>query len=241
MESELEQIRAENTRLKTRQEEVFRLFATNIPFELRTPLAAIRGLSDLILQDSGNLTDQQKEYLSQIQSANETMICAIDFVADYARYGFTKADEPQKISLLDFEQIIFDPIREFFAGSEKDLITIFKSFSLRVNQYGIRADSLALTKAIDRIFRELFSYRNVDQIKVRLNNKNENLHIQIQAPIELRTEPLHRTIYQNYYDQGHIDLAVQAIIELYDGQVESRVENGIAIVQIQLPLVKLDI
>lgn len=240
METELEQLRAENERLKMRQEKILRLLATHLPFEVRTHLNSIRGLAELVKKDSENLTEQQHEYLDGILSANNYMYCAIELITDYSRHGFRTHDVVGITSLACFGSMILKPSTEIFTQFGEEAFKAAENYSVDVNQFGLKADSMAIKAMLVRIFSELFSYHLVDQIKLEISNSDNSFLIHISAPNELRPEPLYQTIYQNDYEEELTDWAVQAIVELYGGEVRSSVVDEIIQIQIAFPLVEVD-
>ena len=169
METELEQLRAENELLKLRQEKILRLFARDVPFELRTPITTIRGFAELLKKDAQNFTDQQLDYLSNIQLASNHLFKIANFATDYARHGFTKPDLSHPVKVADFEDVIIKPIAEHFSKLSEQVYIVSENYMRDPNSCGLFISDLAGQRVLDRIFGELFNFYAVDHIRLLLS------------------------------------------------------------------------
>lgn len=239
METEIERLRAENEKLKKKQERILRLFGSHVPFDIKIPMSAIQGYTQLLKQDAQDFTEQQLEYLGYIQLATKHLYKIVNFSTDYARYGFEKPELTNPIKIADFEADILKPIAQRF---KDQTLTVSKKFCSNVDSCGLLISDLAIQRALDRIVAELFSYYAVDQINLCLVCLEDKFSIQIFVPDELRDEPLDAAIYKNRYEDGeHIDWAVAAIVELYDGSLQYGVNDGMIQIEISFPLVEVDL
>lgn len=78
-------------------------FVSLASHQLRTPLSAINWYSEMLLNgDAGKLTDEQSEYLHQIQGGNHRMIDLVNSLLDASRLDLGKlANSPEPIDMND--------------------------------------------------------------------------------------------------------------------------------------------
>lgn len=81
---DITQLKRVNDRLSQRNREL-REFANVLAHDLSAPLRTIQGFSDLILQDSKELSPNQREYIELIRQGVERMDRLISDLLDYAR------------------------------------------------------------------------------------------------------------------------------------------------------------
>ncbi len=240
MQNELEQLRAENERLKERQNKILRMFATTFPFEMKTPAYTIRGASELIKEEAENLTAQQLECLEYIQSANNHLFCTVDLMTDYARYGFEMSADLKIIRISEFESLVIEAVKKKLSEFGEGDIKFSSPYEVNLDEFRVRLSPASIGKALERLFVEIVSYRVAPKINLFIAVLNHSFQIKISAPNEIRDIPLHRTMCQNRYDVGYIDLAVEAIVELYGGEIKSDVVDEMIQINISFPLVRLD-
>lgn len=217
-----------------------RLFARDVPFELRTPITTIRGFAELLKKDAQNFTDQQLDYLSNIQLGSDHLFKIANFATDYARYGFTKSELSHPIRATDFEDVIIKPMAEHFSELSEQVYTVSENYMRDPNLCGLFISDLAIQRALDRIFGELFSFYAVDPISILLSCLKDKFVVQIICPNEVRAEPLDLAMYKNRYEDGdYFDGAVEAIVALYDGSLQYGIIDGIIQIEISFPLVEI--
>ncbi|MBF0329125.1 MAG: HAMP domain-containing histidine kinase [Nitrospirae bacterium] len=68
--------------------------------DLRNPLSAIRGLSEVLIMDNENLTDDQKEIIAMINSTSDQMLSLVNELLDVSVIESGKLDLKKKIGSL---------------------------------------------------------------------------------------------------------------------------------------------
>ena len=143
--NEIEQLRRENRDLKTLLE-IRGHLQSNVAHELRTPLAALRGYSRMILEGrAGQTNDTQKEYLRVVSDNTSRLIQLVSWMTRIL-----------EMSAQDFDLSLFD-LRDVWADCANQWKIAAAGKSLRLTEqipeepFEVVGDRRKLARAFDRL------------------------------------------------------------------------------------------
>lgn len=121
-------------------------FLSNMSHELRTPLNVVMGFSDLMLKGiTGELTDKQKEYLTDIYSSSEHLLSLIEDMLDMS------ALEIRNIELnyedMDISELVRKTVKKFEEKIERQNLKLVTE----VDNGIIKADSRRLRQVLSSL------------------------------------------------------------------------------------------
>lgn len=136
---------AELKESKERAEEATRiksLFLSTMSHEIRTPLNAILGSAELLSETS--LHHEQKEHLTSLQSAGDTLLSMLNNILDFSKF------ESGRMQLENREFLLSDLVREVNALIATSLVRKNLQFTLHHPEYDrwIIGDSLRLKQVL---------------------------------------------------------------------------------------------
>nr|CRH07063.1 putative response regulator receiver domain modulated hybrid histidine kinase with Hpt domain [Candidatus Magnetococcus massalia] len=139
-------------------------FIANMSHEVRTPMNAVLGFTDLALKSS-ELTPKLREYLEKSQNASRTLMGIINDILDFSKMDMGRMDlDPVKF---DLHQML-DQLADLFSKqvADKGITLLFKvpsSFNLVL--YG---DRLRLEQILINLIRNAIKFTEVGHILVRV-------------------------------------------------------------------------
>lgn len=160
-----------------RNAERTRDFLNNMTHEFKTPLANIAFASNLLSNQSANITeDKIKKYTQIIRSENKKMIDSSEDILEMAKQEF----DLTKITLenINVHDIIYDLKRSFKASHSDSSLNI--SLHLNANIYNVNGITSFLHNALSNILDNAIKYcKDVPNISISTINKNKFLIITI--------------------------------------------------------------
>lgn len=121
------ELEAANVRLRELDQLKSEFLAT-MTHELRTPLNSILGFSELLLSDSENLEDEQREHLRCIFGSAEHLLKIIEEILDVSKIEAGKmTTEPQWFSATDLARQAVDIMRPLAKSRTIDIGTVVES------------------------------------------------------------------------------------------------------------------
>ncbi len=151
-------------------------FLATISHELRTPLNAILGFSQLLLdKEYGEITPDQKDFLSDINSAGKDLLILIDSILDFSRVEAGKLTlNLEQFKLKSFIEEIETQIKPLY--NKKGLQFIKEGFE---NEREIYADSFRLKQIFYNLLGNAIKYTEVGYVKSRIIEKKDHWEFQI--------------------------------------------------------------
>lgn len=144
-------------------------FLANMSHEIRTPMNAVIGLSRLALQTP--LNDRQRDYLTKILGASQSLLGIINDILDFSKIEAGKLDlEEVEFSVTD----LLDDVAALIAGrsEEKGLEVVFSaSPDLPQRLFG---DSLRLGQVLTNLATNAVKFTEVGEVVVRAEVEAEN-------------------------------------------------------------------
>ena len=163
-----------------RLERVRRDFVSNASHELKTPITAIRGLTETILDDPSMDEGTQQRYLKKIttQSMRLSML-----VADLLSISRFEAVESQKLlDLVDMQELVKRSVATAMPASEAKNLEISYRFDNGVSEIKpiARGDVQSLNQVVDNLLDNAITYTpDNGRISISLSVIEEEIHIKV--------------------------------------------------------------
>ena len=179
---QLQQQRLLETALETakRSEKAKNAFFNNMSHDMRTPLNAIIGMSELVQK---NLDDPQKaaEYMEKINFSSKQLLNLINDILEMSRL------EQGKISLdyqqFDLKKCVNDCAAPFYAQAEKEQKTFTVSFD--IEDHTVLGDFFRIGQILNNLLSNAFKYSKAGaQIFLRVKQLNQQEHTKYQIVVE---------------------------------------------------------
>jgi two-component system, sensor histidine kinase and response regulator len=227
-------------KLKEKQKELFvnnerkNQFIGIAAHDLRNPVISIRGFSELLLKDSKDLPEEQREFLHIIHSTSRNMLAMINDLLDISRIESGKL----KISLKpgSLNKLIIDRIRLISLQATKKHITIHKELA---NTPEITFDPQRLGQAIDNLISNAIKFAPIgssvylnlhhDEDTVKFSVSDEGPGIPAEEQHLLFSE-FHRLSIQPTAGETSTGLGLaiaKKIIEAHGGSIEFESQEGL--------------
>jgi signal transduction histidine kinase/CheY-like chemotaxis protein/HPt (histidine-containing phosphotransfer) domain-containing protein len=219
-------------------------FLANMSHEIRNPLHAIQGYQKA-LEKSG-ISDQQKEFVTMIGFASDTLISIVNDILDFSKL------EAGKISI---EQQPFDPkklflsIKSFFAfkAEEKNLYFDW-TIDLPENKWFV-GDQLRINQILSNLLSNAIKFTQEGGIKVDVKlDSSDKLMIEVKDTGMGMTQEVKDNVFQEF-NQGDTSITrkfggtglglsiIKKLIDLQNGKVEVYSEvGGGTIIKVELPV-----
>lgn len=165
----------QKNKLLTQVEELKTNFIGMMSHDLKTPLARISGMLEIVLRDKNPLSDDQKQALKSIQKSTEDLLGFISSILNFSRIE----SEGVQLNLKskDINALIEEVLQKTDFLAKEKRIRIIKEleplFSLRIDADLIRQ---VLTNLVENAIK--FS-PNDSRIKIKTEEKNNRVFIQI--------------------------------------------------------------
>lgn len=226
-------------------------FLANMSHELRTPLNSIIGLTKILI-DEGNISDNQEETLTIIDSASNTLLRTVNDILDISKIEAGKVVlENKPINLSGLLYSLIEQVKPL--ASQKGLVV--KENLSELNNIYVSADEHRISRIITNLMSNAVKYTNEGHVKIdfQYNDQNENIIdfiVTVEdtgigvAPDQIETifdkfSQADKSTERMYGGTG-LGLAItKNLIELMGGEifVESQVNEG-STFKVILPLLK---
>lgn len=144
--------------------------------DLRTPLAQVTGLSDL-LKDTGELTDEQKEYVDLIESASRNGLSIITQMME-SNSNRMMAKTTEESTQVDLQRVIDSSLSLYEAQARSKNIKIV--FDHDSTDPVIMSDLQSIRRVIDNLVSNAVKYTVPDsEVHVNLTSDVDNVTIRI--------------------------------------------------------------
>ena len=236
METELEQLRVENERLKKTLADAKSFYGSTTWMDVRTPYNSIRGWADVTLKvNSENLTDEQRENLNMIKSSAKHLGHFLMIGIEIGRYGLLP-NETQLIQInelrnhLKKSEILSSIEPNIFADAPFD-------FDTEKIDHAIEIDPKSFDHALKSIVHSFFDLNLSETVGASFTTDQTDLTISIRSDYDDqkgREENLG-------YVMGSIGWSAEKIVKLYGGdlKVTGYHESPLEIL-IKLPLIEME-
>lgn len=234
---DIEQALHEAQKLASLQNKAKSDFLSSMSHELRNPLNAIIGFSQLISDDS-NLTDEQKEFIGLIKSSGEHLTSLIDEILDLSKIEAGKIDIiMEDLSLKDLLSKCMEIIDVKENGKEKNLSMDLGECD---NEY-IKVDKKRFTQVMINLLSNAVKYNRrqgsvhvscgKSEGKIRIFVKDNGFGLNEEQKNKL-FEPFERLGAEKTNIEGTgIGLVItKQLIELMNGQIGVESEPGLGTV-----------
>jgi PAS domain S-box-containing protein len=215
----------ESDRLKT-------AFLQNISHEVRTPLNAIVGFSQLIAEP--NLSTEQLEDFSQMISTSSDKLIGI--ITDVIEMSLIQSTQVKvKVTEIDIVLLITDIVTNFTKNAKEKNITLILNQNIPDKEYFILSDSEKLQKIFTHLIDNAIKFTPRGSVEITCEIKQGNLQVSISdTGIGISDEAqkiifdpffqLESDLHRNYGGNGLGLSIVKAYIELLNGTVSLKSE-----------------
>ncbi|MDH5368661.1 MAG: PAS domain-containing sensor histidine kinase [Gammaproteobacteria bacterium] len=218
-------------------------FMSRMSHELRTPMNAVLGFTQLFIMDKETLSNEQYEYVLEINKAGQHLLEMINQILEISNVSLSQID--LKIESVNLNNLVNSVIHTFQLQAVKNNITF--EFSPESN-ITIKTDRLRLQQVLNNIISNSTKFNNINgKIFIDIETINQRLvtikirdtGIGIKAEDQSGIfEPFSRIDdFDNKYDGAGIGLAVvENLLKLLHAtiRVESELGQG-TVVEIMLP------
>jgi signal transduction histidine kinase len=220
-----------------REEELSRMkseFISNVSHELKTPIAAIRMLSDNLRQSRVDEETRKMEYYQLISKESARLSHLIDNILDFSRVeGKRKRFQLERH---DVSTIVTETVHQFTSLMEEQSHTIETSFGETIPEVLVDSDGLAL--ALFNLLDNAAKYSPKEsQIDVRVYKNGGSVCIEVSdrgvgIPKEDREKIFEKFYRVERHDTRRIPgsgiglTLVREVAEAHKGRVELRSEQG---------------
>jgi len=143
-------------------------FIARMGHELRTPINAIKGFSDVLLSESfGALNAKQKEYLSKMTISSDKLLEVINQILDWAK--LEAGQDPLREEMVNLKALILEVVSllEIHWSGKKIKVEI-----LNTNDLEVKGDRTKLRQVIINLLANSIKYTPVEGI-IEIGYKND--------------------------------------------------------------------
>ncbi len=208
-------------------------FVSSVSHDLQTPLTSIRMFAEL-LQNSSELSDDQKEYLEIIQGESERLARLIRNVLDFSRLERgVKTYRSENVDLNDVVQSVMRSMK--YQLKQSHFETRIEISQIPVM---IQGDADAIAEAVENLISNAIKYSKEQKfLGVRLRKQNDSVVIEVEDH-GIGIDPKEQShIFETYYraKDAHVQAMggaglglslVKQIMEAHGGKVEVQSTPG---------------
>ncbi len=229
-----------------RLETVRRDFVANVSHELKTPLTAVRGLVETMLDDPDIDSETSKRFLEKIHRQAMRLSALVTDLLTLSRVDRETTDLERTV--IDLRQPVRESLRTLASSAEAKAITV--QASMPEDSVKILGDSEALRQAVDNVLDNAIKYTPEGgriALELKRNGDQASLSIEDSGP---GIDPQHKDrIFERFYrvdkarsrELGGTGLGlsiVKHIAQAHDGEVYLESEPGQgSIFTISLPII----
>ncbi len=204
-------------------------FLSRISHEIRSPLVAIQGYSELIKSElEGEFSPEFKQIFQSIENNSKRLYRTVDLILNIAQVYTTSYESNYKV--INLYNIIDEVFKNFSSfADEKDID--YKLISNVGEDLKIVGDEYSLTQIFDNIIDNAFKYTSEGEIKITLDKTKGKIKISIKDTgrgmsndyVEYLFQPFTQEFsgYTRPYDGTGVGLAlVKSFVELNKGEIE---------------------
>ncbi len=211
----------------------------SVTHELKTPLTAVIGFSDIMLeqQDNSNLNESQKRYIQHINNGGRQLLGTINKILDFSRY---EASEMGQLTLgrVCIKQLINETVGILLSKSIKKNLTINTKMGSDIPE--VLADEYKLKQIVYNLLENAIKFTGENgSIGIEVSLREDMLQFSVRDNgIGIAKESLNRifdpfiqidgSISRKYSGTGMGLTLVKKFVELHGGsiRVESELEKG---------------
>ena len=208
-------------------------FVSSVSHDLQTPLTSIRMFAEL-LQNSSELSDDQKEYLEIIQGESERLARLIRNVLDFSRLERgVKTYRSENVDLNDVVQSVMRSMKYQLKQSHFETRIEIPQIPVM-----IQGDADAIAEAVENLISNAIKYSKEQKfLGVRLRKQNDSVVIEVEDH-GIGIDPKEQShIFETYYraKDAHVQAMggaglglslVKQIMEAHGGKVEVQSTPG---------------
>ncbi|WP_016954127.1 response regulator [Catenovulum agarivorans] len=143
-------------------------FLSNMSHEIRTPMNGILGLVQLVLRMK--LGHKQREYLSKVENASNSLLNILNDILDYSKM------EADKITIaadnFDIERVLYNTIGLFSIQAEKKQIELVVDIPERIHRYYI-GDAHRLGQVLHNLVGNAIKFTETGRVKILVTEEIE--------------------------------------------------------------------
>ncbi|MBI9073553.1 MAG: response regulator [Melioribacteraceae bacterium] len=202
-------------------------FLANLSHEMRTPLNAILGYSQILLKDT-SLSDEQSDFISVIKNSGDFVLSMIDDLMLMAKFeSGKKRIKKNPFSLLSLINDINHVIK--IKASDKALIYQYELLGNLPDM--VVGDKLLLTQVILNLLNNAIKYTNKGKVFFRVGNHDDSIRFQVEdtgigIPEEFKEEIFipYSQVGSKYHSEGSgLGLSIcKRLIEIMGGELKMK-------------------
>lgn len=144
--------------------------------DLRTPLAAIQGYSEMLLEDEDNISKQQESFINSIKSSSDFMLNLVNNILDFSRFESGNID--LNFELTDIVDLVRHTIFINSIIAEKKNIKINFSYDEDIEE--IKIDSYKIQQSLNNLLSNAIKFSFKDKsVDVEVRKKERSVLISI--------------------------------------------------------------
>ncbi|GEK91307.1 sensor histidine kinase [Alkalibacterium kapii] len=219
---------------------------TNVSHDIRTPLTSIIGYLGLIEEDRYESEKQAKKYVHTAYEKAKQMKALVDDLFEYTTVRQTTV--PLDYVTFDMVQLLEQVAIDFELEAEKKGKSIH--ITSEKKQMIMRADTEKIVRVFHNLLSNALKYgKNGEHILISVKEQRNELSVSVKNDGATLTKEALNQLFERFYraetsrsqetSGTGLGLAIaQSIVELHNGKITARVENGWTIFDVLLPMEK---